>query len=54
MYKAKRIFCIACLGKKFVIQKEVGKEVIQIKPNLIWIIPRVGRLWDKEWSAQFF
>ena len=25
-----------------------GQEVVQIKPNLVWSIHRVGRLWDKK------
>ena len=26
----------------------LGQEVLQIKPNLVWSILRVGRLWDKK------
>ena len=25
-----------------------GQEIVQIKPNLVWSIPRVGKLWDKK------
>ena len=25
-----------------------GQEVLQIKPNLVWSIPKLGRLWDKK------
>ena len=25
----------------------LGHRVVQIEPNLVWSIPRVGRLWDK-------
>ena len=25
-----------------------GQEVVQIKPNLVWSIPRVGRFWDEK------
>ena len=25
-----------------------GQEAVQFKPNLIWSIPGVGRLWDKK------
>ena len=58
--KTKRIFAIACLGKKFVFQSEIfdlfvysifknieilsDQGVVQIAPNSAWSIPCVSRV----------
>ena len=61
--KTKRVIGIACLGNRLLFHTELfeffekgilkiglfsGQEVLQIKPNLVWSILRVGRLWDKK------
>ena len=62
--RTKRIFAIACLGKKFVFQSEIssyslilflknieilsGQGVVQIKPNSLWSIPCVPRVYNKK------
>ena len=62
--ETKRFFGIACLEKKvsisygtFWISRKRNfknrsflsdQKVVQIKPNLVWRIPRVGRLWDRK------
>ena len=61
--KTKRVIGIACLGNRLLFHTELfeflekgilkiglfsGQEVLQIKPNLVWSILTVGRLWDKK------